>query len=322
MVGCPFPWVLVVKDDVMAVKVDWAAYDKSLMQRGNITFWLSDDMFEAWYAQSNGRRGGQRRYSDIAIETALTLRSVFGQALRQTEGLLISLFDMMSVDLDAPDYTTLSRRALNLDVVLPKRLKSDESITIAVDSTGLKIYGAGEWCETKHGLSRRRQWRKLHITLNTSTLEVVEASLTDNNVGDSTEAKNHIENIDDNINEILGDGAYDCKAIYKAVGSKGGAVTIPPPANAVFSNNYPSCPTQRDRHVEHIKRCGRSAWEIENKYSRRLLAENYMGRFKGIIGPKLRSRKIESQKVEAMVGCAILNRMAALGTPTTLAKNG
>jgi hypothetical protein len=75
----------------MAVKVDWAAYDKSLMQRGSITFWLSDDMLEAWYAQSNGKRGrgGQRRYSDIAIETALTLRSVFGQALRQTEGLLI-----------------------------------------------------------------------------------------------------------------------------------------------------------------------------------------------------------------------------------------
>jgi hypothetical protein len=123
-------------------------------------------MLEAWYARSSGKRGGQRRYSDIAIETALTLRSVFGQALRQTEGLLISLFEMMSVDLDAPDYTTLSRRASNLDVVLPKRLKSDESITIAVDSTGLKIYGAGEWCETKHGLSRRRQWPQVSPHLN------------------------------------------------------------------------------------------------------------------------------------------------------------
>ena len=305
----------------MAEKVDWAAYDKSLMQRGSITFWLSDDIMEAWYAQPSGKRGAQRRYSDIAIETALTLRSVFGQALRQAEGLLISLFEMMSVDLDAPDYSTLSRRASKLDVVLPKRLSSDESITIAVDSTGLKIYGAGEWCETKHGLSRRRQWRKLHITLNTSTLEVVEASLTDNSVGDSTEAKNHIGNVGANINEILGDGAYDCQAIYHAIGAKGGSVTIQPPANAAFSNNYPDSPTQRDRYVDHINRCGRSAWEIDNNYSRRLLAENFMGRFKGIIGPKLRSRKIESQKVEATIGCAVLNRMTRLGTPTTLAEN-
>ena len=136
----------------MADKIDWAAYDKSLMQRGSITFWMSDDILEAWYAQPNGKRGGQQRYSDIAIEAALTLRSVFGQALRQTEGLLISLFNMMSVDLDAPDYTTLSRRASDLDIVLPKRLKNDEPIIIAIDSTGLKIYGAGEWCETKHGL--------------------------------------------------------------------------------------------------------------------------------------------------------------------------
>jgi hypothetical protein len=125
---------------------------------------------EAWYTQPSGKRGAQQRYSDITIETTLTLRSVFGQALRQTEGLVNSLFDLMSVDLDALDHTTLSRRSSGLNVILPKKLQRDESITIVVYSTSLKVYGAGEWCETKHGLSRRKQWRKLHITLNKSTL--------------------------------------------------------------------------------------------------------------------------------------------------------
>ena len=304
----------------MSDKVDWAKYDESLKLRGSITFWLSDDIMEAWYAQPSGKRGAQQRYSDIAIETALTLRSVFGQALRQTEGLVNSLFDLMSVDLDAPDHTTLSRRSSGLNVIFPTKFQRNESITIAVDSTGLKIYGAGEWCETKHGLSRRKQWRKLHITLNTSTLEVVEASLTDNSVGDPSEAKNHLMSMEYKVDEILGDGAYDCQKIYNMIGSLGGVVTVPPPKNAVVSKHYPESPTQRDLHVKRIKQCGRSVWEIENKFSRRLLVENFMGRFKGIIGPKLRSRRFESQKVEAVIGCSILNRMAELGTPKKLAK--
>jgi len=304
----------------MASKVDWAAYDRSLIQRGSITFWLCDDVMEAWYAQPNGKRGRQETYSDIAIETALTLRSVFGQGLRQTEGLLISLFQLMSIDLDAPDHTTLSRRSSVLDISIEKTLKSNESITIAVDSTGLKIFGSGEWCENRHGLRKRRQWRKLHITLNTSTLEVVEATLTENSVGDSTEAKNHLQVIENEIDEMLADGAYDCQEISNNIEEAGGLVTIPPPINAVVSKNFSTTPTQRDEHVTYINQNGRPAWEMKNHYSRRLLAENFMGRFKGIIGSKMRSRNIASQKVEAMIGCSILNRMIVLGTPTKPAK--
>ena len=304
----------------MSDKVDWAKYDESLKLRGSITFWLSDDIMEAWYAQPSGKRGAQQRYSDIAIETALTLRSVFGQVPRQTEVFGKFLLDLMSVDLDAPDHITLSRRSSGLNVILPKKFQRDESITIAVDSTGLKIYGAGEWCETKHGLSRRKQWRKLHITLNTSTLEVVEASLTDNRVGDPSEAKNHLKSMEYKVDEILGDGAYDCQTINNMIGSLGGVVAVPPPKNAVVSKHFSEYPTQRDLHVKRIKQCGRSVWEIENKFSRRLLVENFMGRFKGIIGSKLRSRIFETQRVEAVIGCSILNRMTEIGTPKKLAK--
>lgn len=108
----------------MASKVDWAAYDRSLMQRGSMTFWLCDDMLEAWYAKPSGRRGGQQTYSDIAIETVLTLRSVFGQALRQTEGLVKSLFELMSLDLAVPDYTTFSRRTSELDISISNSVRA------------------------------------------------------------------------------------------------------------------------------------------------------------------------------------------------------
>jgi hypothetical protein len=242
----------------MASKVDWAAYDKSLIQRGSITFWLCDDVMEAWYAKPSGKRGRQETYSDIAIETALTLRSVFGQGLRQTEGLLISLFQLMSIELSAPDHSTLSRRSSVLKISIAKTLKSNESITIAVDSTGLKIFGSGEWCETKHGLNKRRQWRKLHITLNTSTLEVVEATLTENSVGDSREAKNHLKAIDNEIDEMLADGAYDCQEVYNNIEEGDGLVTIPPPINAVVSKSFPKSPTQRDKHVTYMNQYGRA----------------------------------------------------------------
>ena len=304
---------------VVASNIDWAAYDRSLKQRGNITLWMSDEAIESWYAEPTGKKGAQPTYSDLAIETSLTLRLVFKQGLRQTEGFIESVFDLMNVDLQVPDHSTLSRRGMVLDIPSSISSSSDEGLAIVVDSTGLKIFGAGEWSETKHGLSRRRQWRKLHLSINAQTLEVVESSLTDNKVGDSTEAVNHIKNIETPINEFMGDGAYDCHKIYNEVEARddggNGSVTIPPRKNSVVSEHFPENATQRDKHIEFIDTHGRPVWEMEKQYSRRLLVENAMGRFKGIIGATLRTRDIESQKIEVLLACKILNKMIGLGTP-------
>ena len=303
----------------MAFKTDWAAYDQALKKRGSITLWMSDEAIAQWNSKPTGKRGAQLTYSDLAIETSLTLRLVFKQGLRQTEGFVESLFELMNLDLKAPDHSTLSRRGMVLDIPSSTASFSDEGLVVVVDSTGLKIFGAGEWSETKHGLSRRRQWRKLHLSINAKTLEIVESSLTDNQVGDSTEALHHINTIEAPINEFMADGAYDCHQIYDAVEARddGGnnAITIPPRKNAVVSEHFPENATRRDVHVDFIDTHGRSAWEMENEYSRRLLVENAMGRFKGIIGSTLRARDIKSQKVEALLSCNILNKMARLGTP-------
>ena len=283
------------------------------------TLWMSDEAIAQWYSKPTGKKGAQFTYSDLAIETSLTLRLVFKQGLRQTEGFVESLFELMNLDLKAPDHSTLSRRGMVLDIPSSTSSPSDKGIVVVVDSTGLKIFGAGEWSETKHGLSRRRQWRKLHLSINAKTLEIVESSLTDNQVGDSTEAVNHLNRIEAPINEFMGDGAYDCHQIYDAVEARddGGnkSVTIPPRKNAVVSEHFPESATQRDGHVDFIDTHGRSAWEIESEYSRRLLVENAMGRVKGIIGSTLRGRNIKSQMIETALGCNILNKMVRLGTP-------
>ena len=93
---------------------NWAAYNQALVRRGDVTLWVSSEAITAWTPRRNGRRGGQRRYSDLAIETAMTLRLLSHLPLRQAEGFLHALFGMMRLELSAPDSTTLSRRSQHL----------------------------------------------------------------------------------------------------------------------------------------------------------------------------------------------------------------
>ncbi len=139
---------------------NWPEYERSLVRRGDITLWLSPDAIESWRAMPSGRRGGQKRFSDTAIETALTLRLLFHLPLRQTEGFLRSLFELMGADFDVPDHTTLSRRSRHLDIKLGQAQTSG-AIHLIVDSTGLSIVGEGEWAAAKQGrneLHARRSW--------------------------------------------------------------------------------------------------------------------------------------------------------------------
>ena len=300
-------------------KIDWAAYDKSLKQRGSITFWFSDEAIKAWSPEPTGKRGGQAKFSDLAIETALTLRLIFKQGLRQTEGLIGSIVNMMKLNIDVPDHSTLSRRGKVIDILPIAHCDSSEGLVVIIDSTGLKIHGAGEWNENKHGLSKRREWRKLHLTINKSTLEIIAFSLTDNHVCDPTEIPNLLDQVRNPIDEFIGDGAYDTKKVYNTVESRteegNHNVTVPPQKNAVLSSDFKNNPTQRDAHVNFINLHDRSSWKSKFQYYRRLLVENTMGRYKGIIGSKLRSIDFERQKNEIKIGCKILNTMIKLGTP-------
>src|SRR3954452_23866560 len=174
---------------------NWPEYDAALVRRGSITVWLTEEAVAAWHAPATGERGGQPVYSAIGIETGLALRLVFHQPLRQTEGLLRSLAAVLGVDIRVPDHTTLSRRGGGLTVLL-KRIDRDEPLHLLIDSTGLKIYGEGEWLDQKQGVRPRRRWRQLHGGVEADTHKFVAVELTPDDVGDVSEMPELLDQID------------------------------------------------------------------------------------------------------------------------------
>jgi hypothetical protein len=186
---------------------NWPAYEAALRKRGDVTLWFDEDALAAWNASPSGRSGGQRRYSDLAILTALTLRTVFHLPLRQTEGFVASLIRVMDLDLETPDHTTLSRRGST--VVVPALAKMhDEPILLVIDSTGLKIVGDGEWHARKHKTSnKRRSWRKLHLGVDGDGF-IVASQLTESSVDDSSVGVTMIKEGGASIGRFTVDGAY------------------------------------------------------------------------------------------------------------------
>ena len=295
---------------------NWPDYDAALVRRGALTVWLTEEAIAAWRAPATGRRGGQPIYSALAIETALTIRLVFHQPLRQTEGLLRSIADVLGVDIAIPDHTTLSRRGVGLTVV-PRYIHRTEPLHLVVDSTGLKIYGEGEWLDAKRGSRSRRRWRKLHIGINAETHEVVVAELTPDDVGDVSVVPDLLERINGKVASLTADGAYDGETVYDAVAARhpGAAVIIPPRATAVANEEATS---QRDRHIATIVQRGRIGWQRRSGYDRRSLVETAVYRYKTIIGRRLCARSLLNQRTESKIGCNVLNQMTSLGMPVSV----
>jgi len=292
---------------------NWAEYDRALVERGNITLWISDDAIASWKPAPAGRRGGQRKFSDHAIETALTLRLIFRLPLRQAEGFLRSVLSLMSIDLEAPDHTTLSRRGQHLNLRLD-RVASTKRIHLMVDSTGLSIVGEGEWAAVKHGGNGRRAWKKLHLGVDRSGVIVAEL-LTDGNADDSNTALDLLGTIEDDIASFTADSAYDTIAIYDAAEARNAKVIVPPRRTATRSRRSSS----RDRTVRRVRKVGRRQWKKESGYHQQARVENTFFRYKSIIGDRLRARHPKSQEAEAVIACNILNRMAEIGRPESFA---
>jgi hypothetical protein len=233
---------------------NWAEYDKALVQRGDITLWISENAIASWTPKASGKRGAPRKYSDLAIKTTLTLRLVYGLPLRQAEGFLRSLLNIMGLDLEAPDHTTLSRRSRQLNIAL-KPKASANPINLIVDSTGLSIVGQGEWAAAKHGKRGKRGWRKLHIGV-TGDGEIVAQVLTDGNKDDAKTGIELIEQVEGDINCVIGDAAYDTTGVYKAADARGAEVVVPPVRRAVLSRSKLPL-SARDKTVLKVNMMGR-----------------------------------------------------------------
>mgnify|MGYP001797374800 CR=1 FL=1 len=290
---------------------NWSKYDSSLKQRGSLTFWLSPEAIEQWLnPEKTGRKGASNTYSNVAIELMATLSLLFRLPGRQTEGFIESIFAMMGVDLPVPDHTTLSRRLGKLNINIPV-VASNEAIHLVVDSTGVKVYGEGEWKTRIHGIGKRRTWRKLHLGVNEATGEIITAVVSTNDVSDDQVFSDLLDGVEGEIEQVSGDGAYDRRKCYAEANNRGAKPTIPPRKNAIIwqHGNCKAQPHPRDENLRRIRKVGRKKWKSESGYHRRSLSETTMFRFKVIFGGKLRRRKFDNQAVELFIQCAILNRM-------------
>lgn len=298
---------------------NWSDYNNALRSRGDITVWLSGDVADKWYEQDRVYDGTStpKLFTDFAILTCHEIRQVYRLPLRQCEGFINSLFKALGVSLVCPDYTTLSKRLKALKISSPKYKKydrADESVhAIAIDSTGLKRFGRGEWHQEKYELSSKASWRKLHIGVNGS--HYFEAcSLTDRFTSDESQIKPLLDQIDDSIDHFSGDGAYDKTPVYEAIlaHSPAADIVVPPREDAVFSDKAAEI---RNRNLQEIKTQGRMQWQKNRQYGRRNYSELGVQRYQRILGDAMHAREFERQKMEAMIGCGVINKMTSLGMP-------
>ncbi len=296
---------------------NWLDYDKALVQRGSITFWLTGDFEKEWRHTGEKQRGSQFDYSGQAILVMLTMKEVFHLTNRQTEGFMRSLFALMKVNLRVPDHSTLSKRGKDLKVNLPK--KSSQRLNIVMDSTGLKIYGEGEWKVRQHGVLRRRTWRKLHVGANPDDGEIQAVILTENSVSDGDAVETLLQQIEQEIDKFAADSAYDKRKVYDSLNAHSPEVDIliPPRKNARIwkHGNTKTQRLKRDENLRSIRKQGRQEWKRQSGYRVRSLAETTIFRLKTIFGDELSARLIENQTTQALVRCAALNSMTHLGMP-------
>jgi len=298
---------------------NWPEYEAGLRRRGDLTLWIDEAGLNMWQAPRRNTPGGQATYSDLAIEMVLMLRTVFHLALRQAEAFAGSVLRLLGLDLRIPDHSTLSRRGSEFATRRPTVVARARHLIL--DSTGLKLFGQGEWNEEKYG-RHRRSWRKLHLAIDADTGEIVASALTENDADDIGAVPGLLEQVDGEITSFTADGAYDGEPVYQAVARQQhdppADVVIPPRASAVLSTDSTDQQSQRDRHVRMIAEKGRMGWQKATGYGRRSLVETAIGRYKHLIGSTLRARNLATQQGEVAIAVRALNRMINVGKPLSI----
>ena len=326
---------------------NWSTYNDALVDRGRLTVWISEEAIDHWKADRPPQQGAQWIFTDRAIQTCLQIKVVYGLTLRQTEGFVESIFHMMGLEaLPVPDYSTLSKRQGDLDVEIGAEGSSAEGSSaegasgapmhLVIDSTGLKVYGEGEWKQRTHGKQKRRTWRKLHLGIDSDTGEITAVTLTDNTSGDGSQVESLLgqtldsteatdpeatdpEATDPRLDTVGADGAYDTFDVYEAIAERGATPVIPPQRNAKIKKhgNCAGPPLPRDEAIRYIRQHGRTTWKRVHDYHRRSLAETAVYRFKGLMGRFVQARTWENERVEVRLKVKALNRMTQLGMPET-----
>jgi IS5 family transposase len=296
---------------------NWKQYNDALVRRGSLTLWVDQEALRAWLYQGPAQRGAQFLYSDIAIQCVLTLRAVYHLPLRATEGFARSIFELMGLDLSVPDYSTLCRRAKTLRITLPK--KATGPLHLVIDSTGLKVYGEGEWKVRQHGYSKRRTWIKLHLAIDPDSHEIRAAMVSEPGVTDAEAVPDLLEQEEGPVEAVEADGAFDRQGVYEELERRGARAIIPPRRDAKIRRHGNSSGPRlaRDENLRRIRQIGRAAWKKESGYHRRSLGETAMSRMKAIFGGGVASRRTRQQAKEVGIRCRALNIMTHQGMPVS-----
>jgi hypothetical protein len=297
--------------------MNWPDYNTALKKRGSLAIWFDPAM--CWTPQPSGKRGRQQAYSDAAIQTCLTMKVLFGMALRQTTGFVESLLELVGLDWPVPDFSTLCRRQKTLAVAIPFR-GSAGPLHLLIDSTGIKAEGEGEWHARKHGGPKRRIWRKIHLGIDEETLEIRAVEVTDNHIGDAPMLPGLLQQIpaDEEVASVTADGAYDTRNCHDAIADRGAHAVIPPRKNAKPWKPTSAGAVARNEAVLASKYLGRALWRKWSGYHRRSRVETKMHCVK-LIGQSVMARDFDRQVAEIQIRAAILNGFTALGIPETVA---
>jgi hypothetical protein len=295
-----------------------AAYNEGLKKRYDISLYIADEsVFDK--PAPRGERGRPQDYSDGYIEPGLMLKAIYRMPYRGVEGFGRGVLKLNGLhDKRVPDFTTFCNRAKELKIAFRLAALEGQKLNILVDSTGLKIYGEGEWKMRTHGKSQRRTWRKLHLAVDEASQQIVAVDLTHNDVGDQEHLPTILNKVPKglNISRVTADGIYDTWGCYDAANDRGAETIVPPRKNAVD----PPDKTGRKNHPRGhaIRECedlGREEWKKKNGYRRRSLAETAMYRYKTSFGERMFSREFKRQKTEASIKVKTLNLFRSYAAP-------
>ena len=303
---------------------NWKEYNDRLRNRGSLTLWFPENIAELWYVDvpTERKRGRSNTYSDACILALVQLKHFLGLAYRQSEGFARSLVDLLGLDVKVPSHSQQCRRASKLQIdlqsILAKRQRSDdEALHVVIDSTGLKVYGEGEWKVRCHGRAKQRTWRKLHLGIDALNGEILSAVFSGNDLSDGDAFDDLLEGITEPIDQLSADGAYDQHKCYDALEARSEEqeqvirITIPPRKNAKIlqHGNSSDPPLPRDENLRAIRKGSRKKWKEESGYHQRSKAETGVYRFKRTFGQRLSSRNPEAQAVEVLLKCSMLNTL-------------
>jgi hypothetical protein len=298
---------------------NWREYNKALVNRGSLTVWFDEKSVSEWHNTTvSGARGRPQDYSDTAILCALTFRNLFRLPLRATEGFVCSLIELLHLPIVAPNYTTLCRRQASLAIPVYKN-KSREPIHLVVDSSGIKIYGEGEWKMRLYGKEKRRTWRKLHIAVDEKTHDIVMSLVTHSNANDAEVFPGLVPRGNMfQVAQITGDGAYDTLNCWFEATRVGAIPCFPSRTGAARHKPTDKGKRLRNHAIGYVRKSGLKKWKERSNYHRRSMAETAFLRLKKIFGGSAASRIFENQATELKLRCHLLNKMNQLGMPDSI----